>query len=211
MKAFPCIYSTIGHRGDEHRFVFLESSDPSDSRNIQIAGTALREYLTHADQFGPFTSLVIFSAPSTTILSIETYTQNHWNFLRALHTWDPIPWPKDVPSNVEDPAWQFNFAGEPVLPISLHPAYERRNSRRMSTHVIAVQPWRLLSELVSTPEKAQASSEKVRKLLKLYDDIPVCPDLKPFQDGCAVESRMLCLLDKNESSICPWPSLKTRC
>ena len=37
----------MGYRSDDHRYVFLESDNPSEARNIRIIGLALREYLRY--------------------------------------------------------------------------------------------------------------------------------------------------------------------
>lgn len=124
--------------------------------------------------------------------------------LRMLRVTDPKPWPHDVPESVDSEKWTFCYNGEPVFPVMLTPAHMQRWSRHMSVPIIALQPKWVLDKLLSTPEKREAATGKVRKLLKEYDQIDISPDLTSYGQPGTSEARQLCLLDENETASCPY-------
>ncbi|KAG5796621.1 hypothetical protein H9Q69_004371 [Fusarium xylarioides] len=204
MKTFPCVYATMGYRSDDHRYVFLESDNPSEPRNVRKVALALTEYLRMSTSLGPNTSLVIIGAPSEKQRTVEDHNRTFWDMLRGLRICDPRPWPEDIPQDTEDAKWTFCFNGEPVFPVMLTPAHQKRWSRHMSVPVIALQPKWVLDNLLGTPEKRKAAQNKVRNLLQKYDTIGVSPDLTAYGAAGTSEARQLCLQDKNESVQCPY-------
>lgn len=204
MKTFPCVYATMGYRSDDHRYVFLESDNPSEPRNVRKVALALAEYLRMSTSLGPNTSLAIIGAPSEKQRTVEEHNRNFWDMLRGLRICDPRPWPEDIPQDTEDAKWTFCFNGEPVFPVMLTPAHQKRWSRHMSVPVIALQPKWVLDNLLSTPEKRKAAQSKVRTLLQKYDTIGVSPDLTAYGAVGTSEARQLCLQDKNKSVQCPY-------
>ena len=207
LKTFPCVYATMGYRSDDHRYVFLESDNPSEARNIRIIGPALREYLKVSRRLGPNTSLVIIGRPSSKRKSVSEYNDTFWEMLRGLRILDAQAWPKDIPSKILSEKWTFAFDGEAVFPVLLTPAHSRRWSRQMSVPLIAIQPKWVLDNLLATPEKRESAQNKVRKLIQEYDQIDVSPDLTSFGVPGTSESRQLCLLDENESARLPYDNL----
>jgi len=103
-----------------------------------------------------------------------------------------------------DSHWTFCFNGEPVFPIALTPAHDKRRSRYASNLLIALPPKWVIDNLMSTPEKRQSATSIVRGLLKDYDDIEISPDLSNYGDEGKSESRQLTLLDENTPSECPY-------
>ncbi|KAK5089135.1 hypothetical protein LTS08_000457 [Lithohypha guttulata] len=207
MKTFPCIYATMGYRADEHRYIFLNSDDPSEPQNVRLIAPALKEYLAISPSLGPNTSLVIVCAPSEKEKSVEDYNNTFWGMLRGLRIIDSKSWPRDVPESVESEKWTFCFGGEPVFPVMLTPAHMQRWSRHMSVPIIALQPKWVLDKLLATDQKREAATGKVRKLLKEYDQIEISPDLTSYGQPGTSEARQLCLLDKNETAGCPFDNL----
>ncbi|KAH7148028.1 YqcI/YcgG family-domain-containing protein [Fusarium sp. MPI-SDFR-AT-0072] len=204
MKTFPCVYATMGYRSDDHRYVFLESDNPSEPRNVRKVALALAEYLRMSTSLGPNTSLVIIGAPSEKQRTVEEHNRTFWDMLRGLRICDPRAWPEEIPQDTEDAKWTFCFNGEPVFPVMLTPAHQKRWSRHMSVPVIALQPKWVLDNLLGTPEKRKAAQSKVRNLLQKYDTIGVSPDLTAYGAVGTSEARQLCLQDKNESVQCPY-------
>ncbi|KIL84954.1 hypothetical protein FAVG1_11824 [Fusarium avenaceum] len=204
MKTFPCVYATMGYRADDHRYVFLESDDPSEPHNVRKISLALTEYLRISSSLGPNTSLVIIGAASEKQRTVEEHNRTFWDMLRGLRTCDPKAWPGDIPQDTEDANWTFCFNGESVFPVMLTPAHQERWSRHMSVPVIALQPKWVLDNLLGTPEKRRAAQNKVRNLLQKYDSIGISPDLTDYGAAGTSEVRQLCLQDKNESVQCPY-------
>ena len=209
MKKFPCVYATMGYRDDEHRYIFLETNNPAEPQNVRLIAPALETYLSTARQFGPNTSLVIIGAPSEEEKSVEAYNNTFWDMLRGLRMTDPKPWPADVPQSVESTKWTFCYNGEPVFPILLTPAHTQRWSRHMSVPIIALQPKWVLDDLLSTPEKRGEATDKVRKLLKQFDQVDISPDLTSYGHPGTSEARQLCLLDENQTVNCPYRNFDT--
>lgn len=203
-KTFPCVYATMGYRADDHRYVFLESENPSAPRNVRKVALSLAEYLRISTSLGPNTSLVIIGAPSEQQWTVEEHNHRFWELLRGLRICDPKSWPEDIPQDTEDAKWTFCFNGEPVFPVMLTPAHQERWSRHMSVPVIALQPKWVLDNLLRTPKKRQAAQSKVRNLLRKYDTIGVSPDLTDYGAAGTSEVRQLCLQDKNETVQCPY-------
>ena len=203
-KRFPCVYATKGFRANDHRYIFLDSEDPSEPRNIHILGPAIRAYLHEAHNLGPNTSFVIICAPSETLSTVEEYNNRFWNFLRGLRIYDSKAWPEDVPANTSSDHWTFCFDGEPLFPIALTPAHEKRRSRYALNLLIAMQPKWVIENLMSTPEKRKSATGTVRGLLKDYDDVDISPDLGDFGTPGMSESRQLTLSDGDYTSACPY-------
>ncbi|KAG8665241.1 hypothetical protein FPOAC2_14494 [Fusarium poae] len=194
----------MGYRSGDHRFVFLESDNPSEPRNVRKVALALAEYLRISTSLGPNTSLVIIGAPSEEERTVEEHNRTFWDMLRGLRICNPKAWPCNIPQDTEDAKWTFCFSGEPVFPVMLTPAHQERWSRHMSVPLIALQPKWVLDKLLQTPEKRKSAQNKVRNLLQKYDTIGISPDLTDYGAAGTSEIRQLCLQDKNESVQCPY-------
>ncbi|THW77582.1 hypothetical protein D6D19_02129 [Aureobasidium pullulans] len=205
LKTFPCVYATTGYRAGDHRYVFLESDDPSEPRNVRIIAPALRAYLQVSKSLGPNTSLVIMGAPTEgSLKTVEQYNNEFFDMLRGLRIWDSKPWPKDVPQDTLNEKWTFCFDGIPLFPVALTPAHQRRWSRHAPVPLVALQPKWVLDNLMSTPEKRKSATGKVRKLLADYDQIDISPDLTQYGEVGTSEVHQLCLKDENETMDCPF-------
>ncbi|KAG9848392.1 hypothetical protein KCU77_g8030, partial [Aureobasidium melanogenum] len=205
LKTFPCVYATMGYRAGDHRYVFLESDNPSEPRNVRIIAPALRAYLQVSKSLGPNTSLVIMGAPTEgSLKSVEEYNNEFFDMLRGLRIWDSKPWPKDIPQETLNEKWTFCFDGIPLFPVALTPAHQRRWSRHAPVPLVALQPKWVLDNLMSTPEKRKSATGKVRKLLAEYDQIDISPDLTQYGEEGTSEIHQLCLKDENETMDCPF-------
>lgn len=203
-KTYPCVYATTGFRAGDHRYVFLQSSDPSEPRNIKIIAPALRTYLRLARTLGPHTSLVIMGAPDDAVRSVQAYHDRFWELLRGLRISDTRPWPHDVPQHTGSERWTYCFDGVALFPVALTPAHQRRWSRHAPVPLIALQPKWVLDKLLSTPEKRVAAVGKVRRLLAEYDQVEISPDLTTYGQAGTSEVHQLCLCDENETVECPF-------
>ena len=154
---------------------------------------------------GDNTSMVIMAAPTEgDMKSVEEYNLGFWEMLRGLRIWDTKPWPKEIPSDTQNENWTYCFDGTPLFPVALTPAHQRRWSRHAPVPLIALQPKWVLDRLLSTPEKRQSATGKVRKLLKQYDQTEVSPDLTTYGEVGTSEVHQLCLLDENEPADIPF-------
>jgi FPC/CPF motif-containing protein YcgG len=205
LRTFPCVYATMGYRSGDHRYIFIHSDDPSEPRNIRKIAPALKAYLRLSRSLGPNTSLVIMGAPTEgEQRTVEEYNHNFWEMLRGLRIWDSVPWPEDVPQETEHEKWTFCFDGEPLFPVALTPAHQKRWSRHAPVPLIALQPKWVLDKLLSTPEKRTSATGKVRKLLAQYDQMEISPDLTQYGEVGTSEVHQLCLKDENTTVECPY-------
>lgn len=205
LKTFPCVYATMGYRSGDHRYVFLNTDDPSEPQNVHLIAPALRAYLRLSRSLGSNTSLVIMGAPTDgDQKTVEEYNHNFWQMLRGLRICDSVPWPEDVPPETENAKWTFCFDGEPLFPVALTPAHQRRWSRHAAAPLVALQPKWVLDNLLSTPEKRTSATGKVRKLLAQYDQTEISPDLTQYGEVGTSEVHQLCLRDENTTINCPY-------
>ncbi|EFR00843.1 yqcI protein [Nannizzia gypsea CBS 118893] len=207
--AFPCVYATKGFKAKEHRYIFLDSEDMNNKKNISTLATALKEYLTTPHSaLGPNTSLVVLFPIANSQLSPREYHQKYWDCLRALRKVDTKPWPANIPTDTDTPLWKFCFNGEPVFSAAMTPSHEKRRSRYAPCFCIVFQPNFVFDILFATELKKKAAISKVRGLLADFDEVPISPELKNYGDVTGRESKQYFIMDENQSSPpCPYTSL----
>lgn len=204
---FPCIYATKGFRGNEQRFLFLDSEDLSSAPNVSAVASALTEYLPQSPQLGPNTSLVVICKASEHVGSVQDYHDLFWSFLKSLRSLDPVPWPAEFPNDIDSDDWCFCFHGYPTFSVVQTPAHEQRQSRHAPNLRVIIQPKWIFDVLFSTPQKRAGALKTVRELLKDYDSVPLSPDLKNYGEVGSRECRQYFLLDENSPALCPYRSL----
>lgn len=204
---FPCVYATAGYKANDHRYVFLDSSDPSSPTSIRVLGPAMRAYLRLAHSLGSNTSLVIMCAENENVEQLHYYTDQFWKFLRGLRIFDNEQWPVTVPTKTTDKEWTFCYAGESVFPIALTPAHKDRRSRYSRNMIVAMQPKWVIDQLLATPEKRESAQNKVRALIKKYDVADISSDLTAYGAEGSSESRQLVLSDDGTTNHIPYEDL----
>nr|WP_019366161.1 YqcI/YcgG family protein [Pseudomonas luteola] len=199
-RPFPCVFGTSGFRTDQLRYFFIDELD------YRAVASALRDYLKDARSFGQNTSLIVM-LKTEEVRSMEEYYHIFWKLLDNLVTLDDQQWPGHVPTDVEDPYWEFCFAGEPIFVVCTTPAHIRRQSRR-STHVTFLfQPRWVFQGILGTKEKAERAFTTVRSLLKKYDVEPLSPYLGKYGDPNNYENKQYFLDDSNKDMGCPFQKL----
>lgn len=73
----------------------------------------------------------IFFGPAVEKQSEWDYHEQFWKVLEFLHRRDLEPWLTDIPTEPDDPRWEFCFAGEPMFVVGRAPFYTNRKSRYM--------------------------------------------------------------------------------
>ncbi len=122
-RPFPCVFGVTGHRLDQLRYLFL---DPFD---VEVLGCQLAQFVRESRSFGPNTSLVVFTRPRP-VQTLDAYYRKMWLTLDQLARLDKSPWPDAIPEQVDDPMWEFSFAGEPIFVVCSTPAHVIRQSRK---------------------------------------------------------------------------------
>lgn len=201
-RPFPCIFGVQGFRDDQLRYVFQDRFD------VDGAARALGEFVRQSRSFGPNTSLVLFLKPDE-VSRLEDYQTRFWDILRALADRDEQSWPKDVPTDLTDPLWEFCFAGEPIFVVCNTPAHVLRQSRRSSGLMLTFQPRWVFDKILGTERAAVKAFASVRKRLERYDLVPTSPALGKYGEEGVLEYRQYFLDERNGDAACPFHALKS--
>ncbi|MEX0502772.1 YqcI/YcgG family protein [Alphaproteobacteria bacterium LSUCC0719] len=200
IRPFPCVFGVNGLRLNQLRFAFSDEMDAA-----QIA-PALDHFVKNSRNFGPNTSLVVFSRPRP-VESIERYERKFWDLIASLSELDTHPWPKHIPNEVNQPMWEFCFAGEPIFVVCNTPAHVLRLSRRSISFMTTFQPRWVFDQILGNPKIAEKSFGKVREHLKKFDLLPPSPHLGTYGKHDVREFRQYFLLDDERPTSCPFHSL----
>ena len=171
---FPCFFGVESVRNGDPLYTAVPSTTDSDA--LLGLGRTLLEYLDTYREHSDRASLVAFFRPPERPLSEAEYHEALWHVLQFLHVHDPEPWPADIPTDPDDPYWEFCFGGEPMFPTCRAPFYEERESRYSPVGLeITFQPRALFEALDATAdtEFGRHAREVIHDRLEEYDG--VCP------------------------------------
>jgi uncharacterized protein len=200
VRQFPCVFGVSGFKSGQIRFAFLRDLDPQNLAEV------LRQFVANAHSFGKNTSLVVFAGPDV-IQSIEQYRQRFWTLLRGLHEADKVEWPSEVPMELNDPNWEFCFAGEPIFVVCNTPAHIQRQSRRGSVFTVTFQPRWVFEHILGTEQSARAAFRVVSERLAPYDMVPKAAILGRYGDPEVREWKQYFLEEDNSEPRCPFHKL----
>ncbi|KAF8309155.1 hypothetical protein DL93DRAFT_2170586 [Clavulina sp. PMI_390] len=207
-RIFPCIYATRGHKSNDQLYIFIDSDDLSNPKHIAHLAKAFLAYLPQARSLGPNTSLVMFSKHNPNPKTVEEYNLEFWKMLDGLARLDKVPWPSNTPRDIDTDNWCLCFNGEQLFCLIQTPAHQQRLTRYAPGVIVGFQPKWVLDELLSTDAKRAGAMAKVRGLLKLYDPMPISPELKNYGEPGSRDSRQYFLMDSNEEiTPCPYTQL----
>ncbi|WP_121822783.1 YqcI/YcgG family protein [Halostella salina] len=171
---FPCFFGAESVENGDPLYTAVPSMTDKDAL-LDLART-LRTYLGTYRDHSERASLVTFFRPPERQLSEAEYHERLWHVLQFLHVHDPEPWPEDIPTDPDDPYWEFCFAGEPIFPTCRAPFYGTRKSRYCPVGLeITFQPRALFEDLGVTgdTEAGQQARDVIQDRLEGYDG--VCP------------------------------------
>ncbi|WP_276255979.1 YqcI/YcgG family protein [Halomontanus rarus] len=171
---FPCYFGAESIRDGEPLYTAVPSTSDKDA--LLELGRTLLEYLESYRDHSDRASLVTFFRPPARPLSEAEYHDALWHILQFLHVHDPEPWPADIPTDPDDPYWEFCFGGEPMFPTCRAPFYDTYESRRCPIGLeITFQPRALFEGLNVTADTpaGQHAREVIQGRLEDYDG--VCP------------------------------------
>lgn len=170
---FPCFFGVESVENGDLLYTTLPSA--TDKDDLLRLRDALHEYLATYRDHSDRASLVTFFGPT----DAETEAEYHallWHVLQFLHVHDPEPWPTEIPTDPDDPYWEFSFAGEAMFPTCRAPFYEQYKSRYSPIDLeITFQPRALFENLDVTAdtERGQNARDVIHDRLEGYDG--VCP------------------------------------
>lgn len=171
---FPCFFGAESVANGDPLYTACPSTSDADAllglRDVLLE--YLDVYRTHSGR----TSLVTFFAPSEDPMTEAAYHDTLWHVLQTLHLHDPAPWPEDIPTDPDDPHWEFSLGGEPMFPTCRAPFYDQRESRYCPIGLeITFQPRALFEDLGVTADTdaGQHARTVIQDRLEGYDG--VCP------------------------------------
>jgi len=171
---FPCFFGAESVANGDPLYTAVPSMTDTDA--LLNLGRTLHSYLDVHQEYSDRASLVAFFKPPERELSEAEYHRALWHILQFLHVHDPEPWPEDIPTDPDDPYWEFSFAGEPIFPTCRAPFYDTRKSRYCPIGLeITFQPRALFEELGVTADThaGEHARELIQDRLEDYDG--VCP------------------------------------
>jgi FPC/CPF motif-containing protein YcgG len=171
---FPCFFGAESVANGDPLYTAVPSMADKDA--LLDLGRTLLAYLDTYREHSDRASLVTFFKPPARELSEAEYHASLWHILQFLHVHDPEPWPADIPTDPDDPYWEFCFGGEPIFPTCRAPFYTDRKSRYCPVGLeITFQPRALFENLDVTADTdaGQHARGVIHDRLAEYDG--VCP------------------------------------
>ncbi|WP_424018909.1 YqcI/YcgG family protein [Halorientalis pallida] len=169
---FPCFFGVESVQNGDPLYTLCSSMTDKDAL-LGFRDTLL-EYLDTYRDHSEQASLVTFFRPPEVPLSEREYHERLWHLLQFLHVHDPEPWPEDVPTDPDDPYWEFSFGGEPMFPTCRAPFYDTRKSRYCPVGLeITFQPRSLFEGITHDTDAGQRAREVIQDRIEDYDG--VCP------------------------------------
>ena len=176
-RPFPCIFGVDAVKRQTLRFAFI----PDDGNETTALSEALREFITNARDLGKRTSLVVFFERNLEEgASIDEHEDRFWKLLQGLHDRDDHPWPEEIPTDTEDPEWEFSFAGMPMFVVANTPAHQLRQSRYFERFAITFQPRFVFDDIRGDSRQGKGARKIIRGRLHTYDAVEPSSTLGDF-------------------------------
>lgn len=169
---FPCYFGIEAEREGDLLYAACESTtDPAALLRLR---DVLVEYLDAYEDHAERTPLAVFFRPPPGEVTEGDYHESLWHVLEFLHVHDPEPWPDDIPTEPDDPYWEFCFGGEPLFPTSRAPFYEDRMSRYSPVGLeITFQPRSVFEGITADTDAGEHARDVIQGRMEAYDG--VCP------------------------------------
>lgn len=205
---FPCYFAAKAFDSGGQRFLFCDSADSSES--LEQIARHTTEYLGIVGSASGWEALatimfVVFK-PFSPHATLDDYHLQGWKILEYLHEHDPRPWPPEIPTDIEDPAWTFCYNGVSLFVNMSAPAHENRRSRNVGdSFALILQPRAGFDEVAGNNPKGNQVRRMIRARIGRYDKIGPSPALGSYGDGATLEWKQYALLDHNEpnNAKCP--------
>jgi len=187
---FPCYFGVESERNGDALYTFVPS--PTDPAALLRFRDVLVEYLDVFRDHAERCSLVTFFEPDPRLATEADYHERLWHVLQFLHVHDPEPWPEEIPTDPDDPYWEFCFGGEPIFPTTRAPFYADgdgdaggdtdadadadpvRASRYCPVGLeVTFQPRAIFEGITGDTEAGQHARDVIRDRLEAYDG--ACP------------------------------------
>ncbi|EMA41228.1 YqcI/YcgG family protein [Halococcus hamelinensis] len=201
---YPCYFAVNAERDDSARYLFAENARDRDT--LLKIREGLQQYLQRYRSIAERTTLVIFFGPAAEERSERDYHEQFWRVLEFLHRRDPEPWPADIPTEPDDPEWEFCFAGEPMFVVGRAPFYTDRRSRYTPYGLeITIQPRETLDDIRGDTVEGQRIRSVIEGRLDEYDDVAPHPSISDYGDPHTREWKQYLLPTSNEERLNEFP------
>ncbi|CAO5157089.1 MbtH-like domain-containing protein [Frankia sp. AiPs1] len=191
-EPFPCVFAVAAANRGGLRFGFVDDLD--DRRTWPVLPDILATYLSVYQEISRNTSLVVFFS-SGQQADVIAYEQRFWSLLQYLHDGDGEPWPSDIPTETDDPGWEFSFRGTPIFVVCNTPAHQRLRSRSSPVFTITFQPRWVFEGLEPYTPRGAAARRTIRERLRRMDEVDSTPLLGSFGDPANREWKQYFLRD----------------
>lgn len=210
-EPFPCVFAVAAANRGGLRFGFVDDLD--DPRTWSTLPDILATYLAVYKEISRNTSLVVFFGsgqeqegeaerePGQRVPEearagdILAYEQRFWSLLQYLHDGDGEPWPSDIPTETDDPGWEFSFRGSPIFVVCNTPSHHRLRSRSSPVFNITFQPRWVFEGLEPYTPRGAAARRTIRERLRKMDEVDSTPLLGSFGDPANREWKQYFLRD----------------
>ncbi len=213
-EPFPCVFAVAAAHKGGLRFGFVD--DLHDERTWSVLPDILATYLSVYQSISRDTSLVVFFGSGGGTAGQETdgvlsYEQRFWSLLSYLHDSDGEPWPSDIPTDTDDPGWEFSFRGTPIFVVCNTPAHRRLRSRSNPVFTITFQPRWVFTGLEPTSPRGAAARKIIRERLARMDEVDSTPLLGSYGDPVNREWKQYFLRDDaSVADKCPFHAASGR-
>ncbi|WP_026672253.1 YqcI/YcgG family protein [Alkalihalobacterium bogoriense] len=202
---FPCIPATQAFALQHLRFGF--ASDPREYTSTREVANMLKTFSLYSRQYGSYTTLIIFyNTPADLAAnSVLEFEQHYWSHLHDICLLDELDWPISIPTDPQNPNWEFCFHGEPYFMFCATPAHKQRQSRYFPYMMLAITPRWVLKSFNENKGYVNKIKQKIRKRLENYDYIARHSELKQYGDDDNYEWKQYFIRDDHSvPTSCPF-------
>jgi uncharacterized protein len=200
---FPCTFAVTAALQSSLRFGFVE--DPHDRDSWRVLPVILSEYLRTYRTLPRETSLIVLFGAEDRIREIGEYQDRFWEILQFLHEVDGEPWPAGIPKDVDDPYWEFSFAGTSLFVVCNTPAHQSRRSRANDNFMITFQPRSVFEGIAAGTPRGDAARRTIRARLRAFDEVEPSPRLGNYGDPDNREWRQYFLPEGDTDAVAQCP------
>jgi uncharacterized protein len=200
--SFPCFYATLAERRGQLIYSFTNTA--THKSDVEHSYNAIRMFLDrlcHLPQaVADMTALMLIVRPATHHLSLECYASEAWMLLTHLHHRDTVPWPPELPTDLDDPRWSYALHGVPLFVNVSTPANLIRKSRNVGPSLVfIISPRDVFGRIAGPNEKGDRIRESIRTRSAEYDGIPAPPWTTRYGEGSLGSERKQYLLPEDNN------------
>ncbi len=175
---YPCHFGRVALERGELFATFFRGDDVAGlAANLAAFLDLSRQHLQRR------MALAAFREPEAQERPERWYADELWRILRELHTHDDRPWPGEIPTDVDEPGWEFSYHGVPMFVFSTAPSYQHRRSRNLGPGMVLLfQPRNVFDGVEGGTPAGTKARENIRAKLEAWDTAPPHPDLGSYGD-----------------------------